>query len=124
MYIYGDFKIAGRGNPGFNVDKPAVSPGYFRAMEIRLLRGREFDEHDDASSLGVVIVSRTVAKAIDASEDVIGKRVSLWTSAKPEAWLTVVGVVDDVKQLGPSQKSRAAICSRIRRSRSDSSSAT
>jgi putative ABC transport system permease protein len=78
-------------------------------MGMHLLRGREFNEHDTASSLSVVIVSRTVAKTIDPLEDVIGKQVSLWTSAKPEIWHTVVGVVDDLKQLGPSQKSYAVI---------------
>jgi len=110
LFIRGDFRIAGRGEqPRFSVVKPAVSPGYFRAMGIHLLRGREFNEHDTGSSLSVVIVSRTVAKTIDPSEDVIGKQVSLWTSAKPEVWHTVVGVVDDVKQLGPSQKSYAVI---------------
>lgn len=110
QYLFGDFRIAGHTeNPSFNVDKPAVSPGYFRAMGIRVLRGREFNERDNASSLGVVIVSRTVAKAIDPSEDVVGKQVRLWTSAKPEVWQTIIGVVDDVKQMGPSQKSHAAI---------------
>ena len=78
-------------------------------MGIRLLRGRDFNEHDTSSSLSVAIVSRTVAKAIDPSEEVIGHRVSLWTSARPEAWHTIVGVVDDVKQMGPSQESHAAI---------------
>ena len=87
-----------------------MGPGYFRAMGIRLLRGRDFNEHDTSSSLSVAIVSRTVAKAIDPSEDVIGHRVRLWTSAaRPEAWQTIVGVVDDVKQMGPSQESHPAI---------------
>ena len=109
-HLNGDFRIAGdTENPRFNVDKPAVSPGYFRAMGIRLLRGRDFNEHDTSSSLGVVIVSRTVARAIDPSEAVVGHRVRLWTSAQPEAWQTIVGVVDDVKQMGPSQKSHPAI---------------
>jgi putative ABC transport system permease protein len=111
MHLNGDFRIAGRADSlPFYVDKPAVSPGYFRAMGIRLLRGRDFNEHDTATSLNVVVVSRTVAKAIDPSEDVIGKQVRLWTSsAKPEVWQTVVGVVDDVKQTGPSGKSHPAI---------------
>jgi putative ABC transport system permease protein len=110
MHLTGDFRIAGHTrNPRFDVDKPAISPGYFRAMGVRLLRGREFTEHDSVSGLPVAIVSRTVAKAIDPSEDVIGKRVRMWTSAKPEVWQTVIGVVDDVKQLGPTQKSHPAI---------------
>jgi putative ABC transport system permease protein len=110
MHISGDF-IADGGlqTPDFIVNKTAISPGYFRAMGIRLRRGREFSDQDGAVSQGVAIVSRTVAQAIDPSEDVIGKRVSLRTPPTREDWLTVVGVVDDVKQLGPSQASHAAI---------------
>ena len=54
MHLSGDFRIDGSAeNPRFNVNKPAVGPGYFRAMGIRLLRGRDFNEHDMSSSLSV-----------------------------------------------------------------------
>ena len=109
MHLNGDFKIEGADTPGFNVDKTAVSPGYFRAMDIRLLRGREFNDGDRVSSQRVAIISRTVAKAIDPSEDVLGRQVSLQTEPAPQDWLTVVGIVEDVRQMGPSQKSHAAI---------------
>ena len=110
MHLSGDFKIdGGADTPEFNVDKTVVSPGYFRAMGIRLLRGREFNEGDHGSSRGVAIISRTVAKTIDSSEDAIGRQISLQTRPGPQDWLTVVGIVDDVRQLGPSQKSHAAI---------------
>jgi putative ABC transport system permease protein len=78
-------------------------------MGIHLLRGREFSDQDSASSLAVAIVSRTVAKTLDPSEDVIGKRVSLKTRPDPRDWLTIVGVVDDVRQVGPSQAVHPAI---------------
>ena len=125
MHLSGDFRIDGSAeNPRFNVDKPAVGPGYFRAMGIRLLRGRDFNEHDMSSSLSVAIVSRTVARAIDPSEDVIGHRVRLWTSAaRPEAWQTIVGVVDDVKQMGPSQDRTPRSTSRTGKCRNGPSSA-
>jgi putative ABC transport system permease protein len=109
MHLNGDFQIEGAPTPTFNVDKTTVSPGYFRAMDIRLVRGREFDGTDRASSLPVAIVSRTVAQTIDASEDAIGKRISLKTRPAPQDWLTIVGIVDDVKQMGPSGKSHPAI---------------
>jgi predicted permease len=110
-FISGDFRIAGHTErPGYDVVKPAVSPGYFRAMGIPILRGREFTEQDTDSSLGVAIVSRTVARTMDPSEDVIGRQVSLWRAAdKTQIWATVVGVVDDIKQVGPSQKSWPAV---------------
>jgi putative ABC transport system permease protein len=110
QHLNGDFQIEGGGqDPGFNVDKTAVSPGYFQAIGIRLLRGREFTDQDHSSSLGVAIVSRMVAAAIDPSEDVVGRRVSIWGGRKGPNWLTIVGVVDDVKQMGPSQKNHPAI---------------
>jgi len=95
----GDFQVEGRLRPsGFIVDKPCVSPGYFRAMGIRLLRGREFTERDNKSAPGVVIVSQSVARTLWPGEDPVGKRISMEDHPKPEDWLAVVGVVDDLKQ--------------------------
>jgi putative ABC transport system permease protein len=95
----GDFQVQGRPRPpGFIVDKPCVSPGYFRAMGIRLLGGREFTERDNETAPGVVIVSQSVARTLWPGEDPMGKRVSMEDHPKPEDWLEVVGVVDDLKQ--------------------------
>ena len=110
MHFNGDFKVEGRaGEPGFVVDIPAVSGGYFAAMGIRLNRGREFDSRDSASGAPVAIVSRTVARYLDPSEDVLGRRVSLHSRPSPGDWLTIVGVVDDVRQYGPSRAARPAV---------------
>ena len=95
----GDFQVEGRLRPrSFIVDKPCVSPGYFRAMGIRLQRGREFTERDNKTAPGVVIVSQSVARTLWPGEDPVGKRISMEDHPKPEDWLTVVGVVDDLKQ--------------------------
>jgi putative ABC transport system permease protein len=95
----GDFQVEGLLRPlGFIVDKPCVSPGYFRAMGIRLLRGREFTERDNKTAAGVVVVSQSVARALWPGEDPVGKRISMEDHPKPEDWLTVVGVVDDLRQ--------------------------
>jgi putative ABC transport system permease protein len=108
--IVGDFHIEGQPDPAdvSMVDKTAVSPGYFSTMGMTLLRGRDFTNHDDASVPGVAIVSRSVARVFP-SEDPIGKRVTLQTKPMPEDWLTVVGVVDDVKQTALSEPVHAAI---------------
>jgi putative ABC transport system permease protein len=106
MHMSGDFTVDGQGTaPDLIVDKPAVSSGYFAAMGIRLLRGREFDGHDVADGNPVAIVSRTVARYLDPGEDVIGRRVSL----QSRHWLTIVGVAEDVRQWGPTQPARPAI---------------
>jgi predicted permease len=112
VLIRGDFQVDGGPTVphGFDPDKPAVSSGYFTAMGIRLLRGRDFTPEDNGSSAGVAIVSRTVAKFISGSdENAIGRRVSLQDHPASGDWLTVVGVVDDVKQWGPQQPAHAAI---------------
>ena len=107
MHLSGDFTVEGAPPTDFIVDKPAVSGGYFGAMGIRLIRGRDFAERDRGQ--GVAVVSRTVARVLDANEDAIGKRVSLETNPRPNDWLTVVGVVEDVRQYSPALPSRPAI---------------
>ena len=99
-YIMGDFYAEGkpRSVTRFNVGKPDVTPNYFRAMGMKLLRGRAFDERDTAVSPGVAIVSESVARHVWGGEDPIGKRITLEDRPVPGDWLTVVGVVDDVKQ--------------------------
>ena len=110
MYLQGDFRVEGAAQaPSFNVGKTAVSGGYFRSMGIRLLQGREFDERDSATGQRVAIVSRTVANAIDSSGNALGKKVSVWGRANSREWLTVVGIVDDIRQLGPTQKLHPAV---------------
>jgi predicted permease len=110
MHMSGDFSVEGRdAEPDFIVDKPAVSGGYFAAMGIRLARGREFDSRDHATGAPVAIVSRSVARYIDRTEEVVGRRVSLQRVTGPNDWMTIVGVVDDVRQYGPAQATRPAI---------------
>jgi putative ABC transport system permease protein len=106
----GTFQVEGGQRPrGFMVDKPCVSHGYFRAMGIQLVHGREFTERDSAAAPGVVVVSQSVTRTLWPGKDPLGKRISMEDEPKPEDWLTVVGVVDDVKQQGLAKNSDAAI---------------
>jgi putative ABC transport system permease protein len=100
MRVMGTFEMEhGRKRPrGFMVDKPTVSPGYFRAMGIRLIGGREFTERDDASAAGAIVISQEVARKLWPGENPIGQRLSMEDDPKPGDWLTVVGVVDDIRQ--------------------------
>jgi putative ABC transport system permease protein len=98
--VMGDFVVDGA-TPfphGFNVDKPTVSAGYFRAMGIRILRGREFSPRDDDTAPGVAIVSESVARKLWPGSDAIGKRISMSDKPGPNDWRTVVGVASDVVQ--------------------------
>jgi putative ABC transport system permease protein len=87
--------------PNYLVDKPCVSPSYFRTMGIRLLAGRDFTARDDLAAPGVAIVSQSVARELWLGENPVGKRLSLEEPPTPKDWLTVVGVVEDVRQYGP-----------------------
>ncbi len=70
-----------------------VTPGYFHALGIPLLRGREFTDADRAGAPPVAVVSETFARQYWPGEDPLGKRFLLGD----DRW-TVVGVVRDVKQ--------------------------
>jgi predicted permease len=104
MLMRGDFYAAGPAvHADFAVDKHAVSAGYFRTMGIRLLRGRDFNAGDTVSSAPVAIVSQTVARLLESSGNAVGRRVTLEDRPRPQDWLTVIGVVDDVRHWGPAQ---------------------
>jgi putative ABC transport system permease protein len=74
----------------------ASCPGYFAALGIHLLQGRDFDEHDDPNAPGVAIINQTMARRLWPGESPLGKRVN-W-QGRTGAWLTVVGVIRDVRQ--------------------------
>ncbi|UCG84798.1 MAG: ABC transporter permease [Gemmatimonadota bacterium] len=74
----------------------AVSPGYFDAMEIPVVAGRDFEEADSEDAPSVVIVSQSLADEVWSQEIPIGQ--ALLVSGDPDPYLaTVVGVVGDVK---------------------------
>jgi putative ABC transport system permease protein len=103
------FRIDGR-SPDAG-DTPAAeaalaTPGYFRALGIGLVAGRVFDDHDTADTPPVVVVSESLARRYFAGEDPIGKRIAPGgrvvapngpQPAPPINWLTIVGVVRDVR---------------------------
>jgi putative ABC transport system permease protein len=100
--LNGSLVIEGRTlPPNYLVDKPCVSPGYFRTMGIRLLACRDFSPRDDLSAPGVAIVSQSVARELWPGESPIGKRLSLEEPPTLKDWVTVVGVVEDVRQYSP-----------------------
>jgi putative ABC transport system permease protein len=92
-----DSPAANHRNPTANWE--AVTPGYFRAMDIRVLRGRTFTGSDDERSRLAVIVSQRLAARLWPTMDPIGKRLHLGEAPQGAAprWLTVVGVVEDAR---------------------------
>ncbi len=109
--IRGDFHVEDgrRLPPGYSVDKPAVSPEYFRVMGVRLLNGRSFTARDDAQAPGVAIISHNVAQTLWPGEDPIGRRITLEDQPESRDWLTIIGIVDDVRQQGLTSRPDPAI---------------
>ena len=71
---------------------------YLQAIGAPLLRGRYFTDQDNSSSTHVLIVSDSLARRYWPKQDPIGKRLKWGPEASKDPWLTVVGVVGDVKQ--------------------------
>jgi putative ABC transport system permease protein len=72
-----------------------VSPGYFETLKIPLRSGRMFDEHDDARSPNVTLVSESLARKFFAGENPVGRRI---TPDEGKPTLEVVGVVADARR--------------------------
>jgi putative ABC transport system permease protein len=70
-----------------------VSPGYFRTMEIPLVRGRDFDPHDTIESRKVVIVNQALADRYFPGQNPIGKTLDDLTPVDGSRGYTIVGVV-------------------------------
>jgi putative ABC transport system permease protein len=79
------------------VEFRSVSPGYFRAMGIPLLRGRAFTEQDVGDAPGVVIINEALARRYFPGEDPVGKRLGF---SRPTDWREVVGVARDTRNYG------------------------
>jgi putative ABC transport system permease protein len=82
-------------------DLNVATPGYFQAMHIPLIAGRDFavtdtPVTDTVSRPEVGIVNQTFVKKFFANEDPIGKRLNVGNQQQPE-WVEIIGVVSDVK---------------------------
>ncbi|MFN2541457.1 MAG: ABC transporter permease [Chthoniobacterales bacterium] len=72
---------------------------YFKTMGQHLLQGREFSDFDRRDSTPVCIVSRAFARRFWPDQNPIGKRVKWGRLDGPRPWLTVVGMVEDMKAI-------------------------
>jgi putative ABC transport system permease protein len=80
-----------------------VMPGYFQAMGIPFRSGRDFRASDDRKAPAVALVNETLAREQWPGQDPIGRRISFDDGGE---WMTIVGVVGDIRHLGPSTPPR------------------
>jgi predicted permease len=97
----GGFSIDGRKPPAgqeFHARYHMATPGYFSAMGIPLLEGRSFTEADKTGAPWVLVINRAMAMKYWPNEDALGKRITFQDEPKKDSdWMTVVGVVGDIK---------------------------
>jgi len=74
-----------------------ASPDYFRALQLPLRQGRAFTEGDVADSQRVAMVSRNFALRFLPGENPIGKRIKIGLASENADWITIVGVVSDLR---------------------------
>ena len=96
----GGFTIEGKQPPPheeFHARYHLATPGYFRALGTPLLRGRFFTDADKLDAPLVLIINHAMAERYWPGEDVVGKRLTFEDKPKEKNWITIVGVVADVK---------------------------
>lgn len=83
-----------------HADLRPITPGLIETMQIPLLRGRLLTPHDRLGSPGVALVSRELATEIFSGQDPVGQQIMSGYDAD-SSWLTIVGVVDDIRSESP-----------------------
>jgi len=99
--LYNAIAVAGRpqdtNGTGGNVAWRNITPDYFAVLGIPVLRGRPFREEDRGPDRNSVILNDALARRMFPNEDPIGKQIQ---PGRRGAWLTVIGVVGNVKNSG------------------------
>jgi len=101
------FETEGRPLP--RGDRPSssyrsVSLDFFRTLGMRIVKGRDFNEHDDNKGPDVIVINEAFADRYFPGEDPIGKRIKPGISVetgKSPAWREIVGIVSNTKYRGP-----------------------
>jgi predicted permease len=86
-------------------DARVASVGYFETMAVPLIKGRFFDEHDTENSLPVIVIDDNMARNYWPNANPLGGRIKFGSSDE-NPWMTIVGVVGNVKQYDLENESR------------------
>jgi putative ABC transport system permease protein len=108
------FSIEGRTDPIEasliqTADFRVITPDYFRAMRIPLLKGRFFNEQDRASTTYSAIIDESFARRFFPGEDPLGKRIDEDGSRNRRGFAVIVGVVGGVKHTDVKAEARPAM---------------
>lgn len=85
-------------NQRLMVNHRLVTPGFFKTLELPLVQGRLFTAADNEQTQPVVVISRALARRYFPDQNPLGQRVRNLRDGAAAPWLTIVGVVGDVKE--------------------------
>jgi putative ABC transport system permease protein len=95
------FTVEGRAQgPGQDAQNRQITTGYMETMGVKLRQGRFFDDHDDVQSQPVAIINETMARQFWPGENALGKRFKIDRDGAQINWITIVGIVGDIKEMG------------------------
>jgi putative ABC transport system permease protein len=95
------FTIEGREQgPGQDAQNRQISAGCLETLGVKLQRGRFFDGRDDTQAQPVAIINETMARQFWPGENPLNKRFKLGPVGSPRPWITIVGVIGDIKDMG------------------------
>jgi predicted permease len=107
-FRYSDLVVQGKPRTppgtGGSVVSRSVTPDYFRALNIPIVRGQGFTDQDRTGNESEVILSRSLAARLFPDEDPVEKRIQT-SGLRSDVWSTVVGVADNVKNSGLTEQS-------------------
>jgi predicted permease len=95
--------VEGKAVPGVQgpeVEYRVATHDYFATMGVSLRAGRFYDLHDDPSARTVVVINETMARMYWPGESAVGKRIRLTNNSEQQPWITVIGVVADIRHFG------------------------
>jgi predicted permease len=104
-----NFSIEGSPELPLGVDFYQASPNYFGAMGLRLENGRFFTQNDREGQPYVAVINETLARRFFPSQDPLGKRIKMGAATGEFPWLSIVGVIRDVKHDGLDKDTKPAL---------------
>jgi putative ABC transport system permease protein len=78
--------------------RDVISEGFFQTLRVPLRKGRFFNAQDNQGAMRVTIINETMARRFWPGEEALGKRFKLGAAQSDNPWLTVVGVVGDMRR--------------------------
>jgi len=107
-FRYSDLVVQGKlrtaSGTGGSIVSRSVTPDYFSALNIPIVRGQAFADQDRTGNESDVILSRSLAARLFPNEDPVGKRIQK-SGLRSGIWSTVIGVADNVKNSGLTEQS-------------------